>query len=60
MEDGAPAGGPEDFVAGWQIGRRWWGRPVDVLVAGDGALLITDDFGDRIFRVRWIGDDSTP
>jgi glucose/arabinose dehydrogenase len=33
---------------------------VDVLVAGDGALLITDDFGDRILRVRWIGADSTP
>jgi len=59
MRDGAPAGEPEDFVAGWQIGRRWWGRPVDVIVGADGALLISDDFGDRIYRVRWIGDNTT-
>lgn len=56
MNGGQPAGVPEDFVAGWQIGRRWWGRPVDVLVAPDGALLISDDFADQIYRVWWIGD----
>jgi glucose/arabinose dehydrogenase len=52
MRDGAP-GQPEDFVTGWQIGRRWWGRPVDVLVAPDGALLISDDAGGKIFRVSY-------
>jgi len=56
FEDGVPAGEPEDFVAGWQIGRRWWGRPVDVAVGADGALYISDDFGDRVFRVWWAGD----
>lgn len=55
MRDGRPAGEPEDFVVGWQVGRRWWGRPVDVLVATDGSLLVSDDFGDRIFRVWWDG-----
>jgi len=58
MRDGQPAGPPEDFVVGWQVGRRWWGRPVDVLVAPDGALLISDDFGDRVYRVSWVGGES--
>lgn len=56
MRDGQPAGEAEDFVAGWQIGRRWWGRPVDVEIGADGALYISDDFGDRVFRVWWAGD----
>ena len=38
----------EDFVTGWQLadGSRW-GRPVAVLVAADGALLVSDDDGDE-------------
>jgi glucose/arabinose dehydrogenase len=55
MRDGRPAGPTEDFVVGWQLGRRWWGRPVDLLVAPDGALLISDDAGGRIFRVWYAG-----
>jgi glucose/arabinose dehydrogenase len=51
MDGAGPSAEPEDFVTGWQIGRRWWGRPVDVQVAPDGSLLISDDFGGRIFRV---------
>ena len=60
LNDGEPAGEPEDFVAGWQVGRRWWGRPVDVIVAPDGALLTSDDFADQIYRVWWIGDQPAP
>jgi len=56
MRDGQPAGEAEDFVAGWQIGRRWWGRPADVEIGADGALYISDDFGDRVFRVWWAGN----
>lgn len=51
MDGAAPTGPPEDFITGWQVGRRWWGRPVDVLVATDGSLLISDDYGERVFRV---------
>lgn len=42
----------EDFVVGWQTenGRRW-GRPADVAVAADGAILIADDHGDAIWRL---------
>jgi len=42
----------EDFITGWQqAGGRRWGRPVDVLVAGDGSVLVSDDSGGNIYRV---------
>jgi glucose/arabinose dehydrogenase len=42
----------EDFITGWQDanGSRW-GRPVDVLVARDGSVLVSDDSGGNIYRV---------
>ena len=42
----------EDFVTGWQQadGNRW-GRPVDVVVAADGSVLISDDQNGVIYRV---------
>ena len=32
------------------------GRPVDVAVARDGSLLVTDDGGDAIWRVTYKGE----
>jgi glucose/arabinose dehydrogenase len=32
-----------------------WGRPGGVAVARDGSLLVTDDGGDRIWRVSYTG-----
>jgi glucose/arabinose dehydrogenase len=51
VQDGKPIG-YEDFITGWQgsDGRRW-GRPVDVLVAKDGSVLISDDQAGAIYRV---------
>jgi glucose/arabinose dehydrogenase len=51
VTDGKPVG-YEDFITGWQgsDGRRW-GRPVDVLVAKDGSVLISDDQAGAIYRV---------
>jgi glucose/arabinose dehydrogenase len=43
----------EDFVTGWLEGQSPWGRPVAVLVAADGALLVSDDTGGRIWRVTY-------
>ncbi len=31
------------------------GRPSDVIMAGDGSLLITDDSNNKIYRLSWIG-----
>lgn len=43
-----------DFVTGWLEQGRW-GRPVDVLQAPDGSLLISDDDAGAIYRVRYVG-----
>ncbi|MGH8591926.1 MAG: PQQ-dependent sugar dehydrogenase, partial [Gammaproteobacteria bacterium] len=32
-----------------------WGRPVGIAVAKDGALLVTDDGGECIWRVSYAG-----
>ncbi|HEX9728470.1 MAG TPA: PQQ-dependent sugar dehydrogenase [Gemmatimonadales bacterium] len=53
IDGGRVAGDPIDFISGWQVGRRSWGRPVDVLTAPDGSLLISDDQGGRIYRVSY-------
>jgi glucose/arabinose dehydrogenase len=42
----------EVFAEGWLQGIRAWGRPVDVLVMPDGALLVSDDRADAIYRIR--------
>ncbi|MEE9253574.1 MAG: PQQ-dependent sugar dehydrogenase [Pseudomonadales bacterium] len=42
----------EPFVTGWLEGEKNWGRPNDVLVTPDGSLLISDDQGGVIYRVR--------
>jgi glucose/arabinose dehydrogenase len=51
VKDNRPVG-VEDFITGWQSsdGKRW-GRPADVVVAADGAVLISDDSGGAIYRV---------
>jgi len=52
--DGNQAISYEDFAAGWlaEDGDRW-GRPVDVLVAPDGALLVSDDLAGVIYRITY-------
>jgi glucose/arabinose dehydrogenase len=41
------------FAEGWLGSGGAWGRPVDVLVMPDGALLVSDDLGGRIFRIGY-------
>ena len=48
----------EPFVEGWlqldMVGRETvLGRPADVLVLPDGSLLVSDDLGGAIYRVRY-------
>jgi glucose/arabinose dehydrogenase len=47
------AGKPEPFVQGWLQGETAWGRPADVLVMPDGALLVSDDLAGVIYRIRY-------
>ncbi|MCB0768667.1 MAG: sorbosone dehydrogenase family protein, partial [Flavobacteriales bacterium] len=43
----------EIFAEGWLEGSKAWGRPVDVLVAPDGSLLVSDDHADLIYRISY-------
>ncbi len=43
----------EPFAQGWLEGVTAWGRPVDVLVAPDGALLVSDDRAGAVYRITW-------
>lgn len=46
----------ENFVTGWlKADGKATGRPVDVIVAPDGALLISDDMNGVIYRVSYRG-----
>jgi glucose/arabinose dehydrogenase len=46
----------EDFLTGFVTASGdVWGRPVGVTVASDGALLVTDDGSDSIWRVSHTG-----
>jgi glucose/arabinose dehydrogenase len=52
FSNGAPTGAYEDFLTGFVIDdAHVFGRPVDVAVAPDGALLVTEDGNGAIWRV---------
>lgn len=54
FKNGMPSGSPQDFLTGFlpEDGTAY-GRPVGVVVAPDGALLVADDTGDSIWRVAF-------
>jgi glucose/arabinose dehydrogenase len=41
------------FAEGWLQGEQNWGRPVDVLVMPDGALLVSDDQAGVVYRITY-------
>ena len=43
----------ETFAEGWLRGEDEWGRPADVLVMPDGALLVSDDSAGAIYRISY-------
>ena len=68
FRDGRPEGGYETFMAGFgqvsgpgdkrsgdQEAARVWGRPVWLAEARDGAVLVSDDAANVIWRVSWAG-----
>jgi len=54
-DSGQRAASYAPFIEGWLNGEEVSGRPVDVLVAPDGSLLVSDDKGGRIYRVTYVG-----
>ena len=51
FENGQPAGLPSDVLTGFVKDDKALGRPVDVAIDQRGALLVSDDVGDAIWRV---------
>jgi glucose/arabinose dehydrogenase/beta-lactamase superfamily II metal-dependent hydrolase len=53
--DGTAVGSYEDFLTGFVTDEGYpWGRPVGVAVAKDGALLVSDDGSNTVWRVNRI------
>lgn len=53
--DNGKATSYEPFAEGWLQDGKPWGRPVDVLVMPDGALLVSDDVAGVIYRISYKG-----
>jgi glucose/arabinose dehydrogenase len=51
--EGGRAVSYEPFAEGWLKGSTAAGRPADVLVMPDGALLVSDDKAGRIYRITY-------
>ena len=58
FKDGKPSGAPKEFLSGWMLSpseREVWGRPVGLLQLPDGSILVTDDGGNKIWRISYKG-----
>lgn len=54
FRDGKPAGPPEDFLTGFIADldkQEVYGRPVSVAVLPDGAMLLSDDDSNTLWRI---------
>lgn len=56
LNNGRPTGEYEDFMVGFVTPEgKVWGRPVSVTTGKDGALYVSDDGGNVIWRVVYRG-----
>ncbi len=54
FKNGKPSGKPQDFLTGFIKDERKsqvYGRPVGMVFTNDGAMLVTDDAGNSIWRI---------
>jgi len=59
-QNGVATGEYDDFLTGFVVDNRSvWGRPVGVAVAHDGALLVTEDGNNTVWRVSYAAPAST-
>lgn len=55
-QTGHATGEYEDFMTGFVVDNgHVWGRPVGVITAPDGSLLVTDDGSNSIWRITYTG-----
>jgi glucose/arabinose dehydrogenase len=56
LKNGRATGEYQDFLTGFVTADgEVWGRPVGVAVAADGSLLVSDDAGNCLWRVSYVG-----
>ena len=54
LKDGKPKGVYEDFMTGFVTPEgNVWGRPVGLTVAKDGALFVSEDGNNSIWRITY-------
>jgi len=54
MKNGVPTGEYDDFLTGFIVDDvSAWGRPVALAELADGSLLLSEDGGNRIFRISY-------
>ena len=59
VRNGRAIGEYEDFMTGFVTADGdVWGRPVAVTVARDGALLVTDDGSNTVWRISYTGNNK--
>ena len=55
FEDGQPTGSYENFMTGFWVGgeapAQVWGRPAALAFDASGALYVSDDLGNTIWKV---------
>jgi glucose/arabinose dehydrogenase len=56
LNEGVPRGEYQDFLTGFVTNdANVWGRPVGVVVAHDGALIVSEDANGTLWRITWRG-----
>ena len=56
FENGKPVELPREFLSGFMLHpekREVWGRPVGLLQLEDGSMLVSDDGGNKIWRIYY-------
>lgn len=54
LDENGASKGYEIFASGWlEDGGKRWGRPADIIMHPDGSILVSDDFGDAIYKISY-------
>ena len=56
FKSGKPQSGPKEFLTGFMLApekQEVWGRPVGLFQLPDGSLLVSDDGGNKIWRISY-------
>ncbi|MBI3208178.1 MAG: PQQ-dependent sugar dehydrogenase [Candidatus Solibacter usitatus] len=58
FKNGKPQAAPEALLSGWMLDAKKqevWGRPVALLELPDGSILVSDDGGNKVWRISYKG-----